>query len=78
VTGAACMLALQRYSQRLVGIDKERRVAAMADGSEVPYSALITTLPLDRLLRMLGRSEWADALQYSSSHIIGVGLRGPW
>jgi len=33
-------------------------------------------MPLDITLRMCGKSEWADGLTYSSSHIIGIGIRG--
>ena len=36
---------------------------------------LLSTIPLDILLTKLGRKETADRLTYSSSHIIGLGLR---
>lgn len=39
---------------------------------------LISTIPLDIMLRWLGRDDWADQLTYSSSHIIGLGLRGEY
>jgi hypothetical protein len=29
-----------------------------------------------QVLRWLGKPEWADGLQHSSSHIVGLGLRG--
>lgn len=37
---------------------------------------LLTTIPLDITLTWLGRSDLAQQLTYSSSHIIGLGLRG--
>lgn len=40
---------------------------------QVAYDALISTVPLDITLRWLGKPEWADGLQHSSSHIIGIG-----
>lgn len=36
----------------------------------------ISTLPLDIMLTWLGKEEWAKQLQHSSSHIVGVGIRG--
>jgi hypothetical protein len=40
---------------------------------QIAYDALISTIPLDVTLRWLGQPEWADGLQHSSSHIIGIG-----
>lgn len=40
---------------------------------QVAYKSLISTIPLDTTLRWLGKPEWADGLQHSSSHIIGIG-----
>ena len=40
---------------------------------QVAYDALISTVPLDTTLRWLGKPEWANGLQHSSSHIIGIG-----
>jgi hypothetical protein len=37
---------------------------------------LLTTIPLDITLTWLDRSDLAQQLTYSSSHIIGLGLRG--
>ena len=44
---------------------------------QVAYDALISTIPLDITLRWLGKHEWADGLQHSSSHIIGIGELWP-
>ncbi|KAL4428432.1 hypothetical protein ABPG75_002521 [Micractinium tetrahymenae] len=66
----------QRYGCQLAGLDKDKQVATFADGRQVAYDALISTIPLDITLRWLGQSEWADGLQHSSSHIIGFGIRG--
>jgi protoporphyrinogen oxidase len=40
---------------------------------QIAYDALISTIPLDTTLRWLGKSEWADGLTHSSSHIVGIG-----
>jgi hypothetical protein len=68
----------QRYGEagRVVSLDATAKLLTMADGSEVQYGKLMSTMPLDRTLRWLGKSEWADDLTYSSSHIIGIGIRG--
>lgn len=39
-------------------------------------SQLISTLPLDTLLTWMGHESLARRLTYSSTHIIGLGLRG--
>jgi hypothetical protein len=37
---------------------------------------LLTTIPLDITLTWLGKKDVVDRLTYSSTHIIGIGLRG--
>ncbi|KAL4858913.1 hypothetical protein ACK3TF_001285 [Chlorella vulgaris] len=66
----------QRYCANLVSLDQERQVAKFEDGRQIAYDALISTIPLDTTLRWLGKSEWADGLTHSSSHIVGIGIRG--
>ncbi|GMH44071.1 hypothetical protein BSKO_12005 [Bryopsis sp. KO-2023] len=60
----------------VVGIDLEGKCAEMADGRKIKYKAMLSTMPLDLTLRMLGKTEWPENLVYGSSHIIGIGLRG--
>ena len=45
----------------------------LTDGRKLAYDALMSTLPLDTTCRWLGKPEWADGLQHSSSHIVGIG-----
>ena len=68
----------QKYGEefKVVDIDYKNKQLTTQDGSIVQYNALISTMPLDITLRMCGKSEWADRLTYSSSHIVGIGLRG--
>jgi hypothetical protein len=68
----------QRYNARVVAIDAEARVARLAGGGAVRYGRLLTTLPLDTTLAWLGAGGRGEGLRRSSSHIIGVGLRGAW
>ncbi|MGE0041809.1 MAG: NAD(P)/FAD-dependent oxidoreductase [Vicinamibacterales bacterium] len=68
------------FGRRLVALDTARRRASFADGSVVEYERLLSTIPLDELTRLsdlgqtLGRA--LDDLEYSSTHVIGVGLTG--
>jgi protoporphyrinogen oxidase len=61
-------------------IDTTSRHVALADGREFRYEQLISTMPLDRLIAMsdLARDlrPAARDLEYSSTHVIGVGLKG--
>ena len=56
------------------------RTAAFADGSSVRYDQLITTIPLDRLVAMTdlapALSDAASDLRSSSTHVVGIGVRG--
>mmetsp|Transcript_26755 Transcript_26755/g.32476 ORF Transcript_26755/g.32476 Transcript_26755/m.32476 type:complete len:507 (-) Transcript_26755:419-1939(-) len=61
---------------RVVGIDEEKKEAKLKDGSTIQFEKLLTTIPLDLTLSMVGKQEWADGLTHSNSHIIGVGIRG--
>ena len=67
---------LQRYKQTVVSFNKDKKSVTLSNGAVIEYNSLLSTLPLDLTLRWLGKSEWADGLQHSSSHIIGVGVRG--
>mmetsp|Transcript_25530 Transcript_25530/g.55577 ORF Transcript_25530/g.55577 Transcript_25530/m.55577 type:complete len:503 (-) Transcript_25530:650-2158(-) len=66
----------QKYGQGVVNIDKDAKVVTLASGAKIQYNSLLSTIPLDITLRWLGKSEWADNLQHSSSHIVGIGIRG--
>lgn len=67
------------YGREVVGIDPQNKVVTAQDGTETHYDALVTTLPLDRLVELAGLerlAEPASLLQYSSVHTIGVALNG--
>ena len=71
--------ARQRYGPgvKVVGLDLDAKVATLASGARVRYGALLTTAPLDLTLRLVGRPDLAEGLVYSSTHIVGLGFRGP-
>jgi len=61
-------------------VDTRERRVALADGREVEYEQLISTMPLDRFIAMSDlardlRGAVGD-LEHSSTHVVGVGLHG--
>lgn len=66
----------QRYNANVVSIDDEAKVVTFDDGKRITYEALLSTIPLDVTLTWLGRDDLAEDLHHSSSHIIGIGIRG--
>ncbi len=65
---------------RVSDIDPRRQVVRCENGAEFGYDALISTMPLERLLQQLVGHEELSArhseFRWSSSHIIGIGLEG--
>lgn len=66
----------QRYNTKVVALDLEGRTVTLDTGKKIKYEKLLTTMPLDLTLRMVGKPELAAELNYSSTHIVGIGLRG--
>ena len=64
----------------VTSIDTSRREVRTTDGVTLSYDYLVSTMPLDRLLRMAddGGPGARDAgrLVYSSTHLVGIGVRG--
>ena len=70
-----------RFQSTVSSIDVENRVIHCADGKAHGYETLISTLPLDVSTPMISPamtrvSEAAARLKYSSSNIVGIGLKG--
>lgn len=61
---------------KATAVDVDNRRLTFADGSVIRYDALLSTMPLDKMLWLCGKADWAAGLQHSSSHVIGLGLRG--
>ena len=86
-TGAIWRALAERLSARrvcfntaVVELDIEAREAVLSDGRTVAYDAVLSTMPIDRLVSMARRDEWiraAEDLRRSSTHIVGVGIKGP-
>lgn len=71
-----------RFNSEIVAVDADRKLLRLADGSDLPYRNLISTMPLDRLCGLVvGRGlEDLPALvprfRYSSTHVVGIGVAG--
>lgn len=65
-----------RYNSRVTALDGANKIVTLQDGVRIKFRHCISTMPLDYTLRLLGNPELAGKLFYSSSHVIGIGLRG--
>jgi protoporphyrinogen oxidase len=66
----------QMYGSVVVAINAENRHVTLSDGTLICYKSMITTMPLDISLKMCGAPIKTHDLKRSSSHIIGIGVRG--
>jgi UDP-galactopyranose mutase len=67
-----------RYGQEVVEIDAQRRTVRTANGEELAYAALVSTIPIDRLVLALRRCPGAlrsaaAKLRHTSVYMVGVG-----
>jgi protoporphyrinogen oxidase len=69
-----------QFGRVLRGLDTARRRATFADGDVVQYERLVSTIAVDELIAMSDLapqlSSAAGGLEYSTTHVIGVGLDG--
>jgi len=60
-------------------VDAEKKIVHFADGSTIGYGKLINTMSVDHLVEKMGNQELvklSKGLFYSTTHVIGVGIRG--
>ena len=60
-------------------VDAEGKKVVLENGQAIKYEKLITTMAVDSLVEKMGDKELLDlskGLFYSSTHVIGVGVRG--
>ena len=66
--------------KQLIRVDSKNRLAHFSDGMTVRYGILISSIPLDILLRSIidrpDLNEYADGLVFSSAHLWGLGVEG--
>ncbi|KAI9674155.1 MAG: hypothetical protein M1817_001973 [Caeruleum heppii] len=60
-------------------VDADKKMVVLKDGKTIGYEKLITTMAVDSLVEKMGDKslmELSKGLYYSSTHVIGVGIRG--
>lgn len=75
-----------QFNKRVSKVDAEGHTAHFEDGSSIKYKHLISTMGLDYLVKNLEGIDQAtkdqlvkavkEKLVYSSTHVIGIGIRG--
>ena len=64
---------------KVTKVDADSKKVYLADGTTIVYHKLINTMAVDHLVEVMGDSELiklSKGLFYSSTHVIGVGIRG--
>jgi protoporphyrinogen oxidase len=69
------------FDKHVVAIDPNQKSIDFADGTQLRYDALLSTAPLDWLTKAVKTvpdqiRDKASGLKHSSSHIVGIGLKG--
>lgn len=72
-----------RLNTPVAGVDMVRKEVLLQDGTTEPYDILLSTMPVDLLVRSIQGdvpsevTHQAARLRHSGSHIVGVGLQQP-
>lgn len=64
---------------KVTKVNANSKVVTLADGTTVGYQKLVSTMAIDSLVEQIGDKELIDYskdLFFSSTHVIGVGVRG--
>lgn len=60
-------------------IDAAKKLVSFKDGTTIGYNSLVNTMAVDQLVEKMGNQELvtlSKGLYYSTTHVIGVGIRG--
>lgn len=71
----------KRYGEKgtVTKVDAQKKTVTLKDGTTIGYGKLINTMAVDHLVEKMGNQELVSlskGLYYSSTHVIGVGIRG--
>jgi protoporphyrinogen oxidase len=68
-----------RFNSKVVKINPEEKLATLEDGRTIGYKKLVNTMPVDDLCTAIGDAKLislSKQLYFSSTHVIGIGIRG--
>ncbi|HEY2772079.1 MAG TPA: FAD-dependent oxidoreductase [Solirubrobacteraceae bacterium] len=79
---AARMTDRIRYRAEVATVDPAARTVRLTDGDELPYEALVSTMPLDQLVGRLSACASsvraaADELRHNGVYMVGIGYHAP-
>lgn len=71
----------KRYGKNgeVTKVDAEKKLVTLKDGTTIQYGKLVNTMAVDHLVEKMGNQELiklSKGLFYSSTHVVGVGIRG--
>lgn len=71
----------KRYGKKgeVTKVNAEKKLVTLSDGTTIGYGSLVNTMAVDALCEKMGNDELVQltkGLYYSSTHVIGVGIRG--
>ncbi|KAK3314986.1 UDP-galactopyranose mutase [Apodospora peruviana] len=71
----------KRYGKKgeVTKVDAKSKIVTLSDGTTICYGNLVNTMAVDHLVEKMGDEELislSKGLYYSSTHVIGVGVRG--
>ncbi|CEQ39523.1 SPOSA6832_01050 [Sporobolomyces salmonicolor] len=68
------------FGKTVTRIEGAKKIAHLSDGTTISYRSMISTMPLDQICEITDEAtslrETSRKLVYSSTHVIGVGIRG--
>jgi protoporphyrinogen oxidase len=66
-------------NNRVTKVDADGKKVLLKDGTTIKYNKLVNTMAVDALVETMGDKELIDlskGLFYSTTHVVGVGIRG--
>ena len=70
-----------KYNSKVVSVHTDSKCVVLDNGERIRYEKLISTMPIDNLTRMISPPRpdlvaESQGLFFSSTHVIGIGIRG--
>jgi protoporphyrinogen oxidase len=70
-----------KFGSTVTKVNTDRKFATLQNGSQISFDYIISTCPIDTFVKMLEPTQLelvkeADGLTFSSTHVIGFGIRG--